>query len=163
VKRLMLGGALCAALTACGQPTAVIPASAGTVHLDRTLTPADVATDDVRLICTPGHAAAVRMPLSEWHRVAPQVFATYGVDFGQHRNYELDHLVPLELGGSNAPSNLWPEPLAEAKRKDQIENQLHQRVCAGTPSTEAGHGPVRLDIHTAQQAMRLWADGEPLP
>lgn len=148
----MLGGALCAALTACGQPTAVTPASAGTVRLDRTLTPGDVATDDVRLICTPGHASAVRMPLSEWHRVAPQVFSTYGVDFGQHRNYELDHLVPLELGGSNAPSNLWPEPLAEAKRKDQIENQLHQRVCAGT-----------LDIHTAQQAMRLWADGEPLP
>lgn len=148
----MLGGALCAALAACGQPAAVTPASAGAVHLDRTLTPGDVATDDVRLICTPGHASAVRMPLSEWDRVAPQVFATYGVDFGRHRSYELDHLVPLELGGSNAPSNLWPEPLAEAKRKDQIENQLHRRVCAG-----------ELDIHTAQQAMRLWADGEPLP
>ena len=57
-------------------------------------------------------------------------------------NYELDYLIPLELGG--APSdvaNLWPEAFSEgfdAARKDQVENKLHALVCAGTvPLAEA--------------------------
>ncbi len=42
---------------------------------------------------------------------------------------ELDHLIPLELGGSNDPRNLWPQFWSDARVKDGLENRLHQLVC----------------------------------
>ena len=48
--------------------------------------------------------------------------------------YVIDHLVPLEIGGSNAVSNLWPERADDARRKDRLEDSLHRAVCAGRTS-----------------------------
>lgn len=45
--------------------------------------------------------------------------------------FEVDHLISLELGGANDVRNLWPQPIAEARRKDVLENWLHAQVCAG--------------------------------
>ncbi len=49
--------------------------------------------------------------------------------------FELDHLVPLELGGAPAdPKNLWPEahaPTPGSFEKDGFENYLKREVCAG--------------------------------
>ena len=46
---------------------------------------------------------------------------------------EVDHLVPLELGGANSLINLWPQP-AEPRpgyhEKDELENRLHKLVYA---------------------------------
>jgi len=47
------------------------------------------------------------------------------------RGYVIDHLVPLELGGSNDVRNLWPQPRNEARAKDRIEDELHETVCSG--------------------------------
>jgi uncharacterized protein DUF3761 len=62
------------------------------------------------------------------------------------RDYEEDHLIALELGGSpSSPRNLWPEPYATAAgagTKDLVENQLHDLVCSG-----------RLSLRTAQRAI----------
>jgi hypothetical protein len=48
-------------------------------------------------------------------------------------DYEEDHLISLELGGSpSAVVNLWPEPYATAEGarvKDRVENKLHALVC----------------------------------
>jgi hypothetical protein len=44
-----------------------------------------------------------------------------------------EHLVPLELGGSNELRNLWPQPyhvVWNAHVKDRLENTLHRMVCA---------------------------------
>jgi hypothetical protein len=46
--------------------------------------------------------------------------------------YELDHFIPLELGGSNEKANLWPEaadPVPGFHEKDKVENYLHKLVC----------------------------------
>ena len=50
---------------------------------------------------------------------------------------EVDHLIPLELGGSNDIKNLWPQPVDPrpgSLEKDQLENDLHERVCKGSLS-----------------------------
>lgn len=47
---------------------------------------------------------------------------------------EVDHLISLELGGSNDIENLWPQPYAEvpgAHQKDVVETWLHNQVCSG--------------------------------
>jgi hypothetical protein len=57
----------------------------------------------------------------------------YGYTDFSLRDYEEDHLIPLELGGDGyAAGNLWPEPYAGtgARVKDQVENALHRLVCA---------------------------------
>jgi hypothetical protein len=97
---------------------------------DRTLTPGAVLTESTVRVCTPGYASSVRnVPQSE----SDAVYARYGVVHVPYQ-HEVDHLVSLELGGSNAVANLWPEPYAGrwgARTKDALENRLHDLVCAG--------------------------------
>ncbi|MGH9466498.1 MAG: hypothetical protein ACRD1Y_04000 [Terriglobales bacterium] len=47
---------------------------------------------------------------------------------------EVDHLISLEVGGSNTLANLWPqpyEPKPGAREKDRLEDYLHREVCSG--------------------------------
>jgi hypothetical protein len=47
---------------------------------------------------------------------------------------EIDHIVSLELGGSNDIANLYPEKVDAHpgfKAKDKLENRLHDLVCSG--------------------------------
>lgn len=82
-------------------------------------------------VCTSGWSSAHRdVPDSE--RLA--VFAGYGIPYADHAAYELDHLIPLELGGDNGPRNLWPEPGSIPNPKDALENRLHDLVCEGSLS-----------------------------
>ena len=83
-------------------------------------------------VCTPGYAGSVRnVPQSR----KDAVYAEYGMT--RHfdgRNGELDHLVSLELGGTNATANLFPEaatPHPGSHDKDRLENALHDEVCSG--------------------------------
>ena len=51
-------------------------------------------------------------------------------------NYELDHLIALEIGGNPSDvANLWPEPgygQYNFHIKDRFENYLHNAVCTGS-------------------------------
>jgi len=58
-------------------------------------------------------------------------------------DYELDHFIPLEAGGSSNPSNLWLEPIAEARRKDKDENLAHREVVAGVWTLAQGQQCIR--------------------
>jgi hypothetical protein len=65
------------------------------------------------------------------------VYREYGIASHRRGEFEVDHLVSLELGGSNAISNLWPEaasPSPGFHEKDRVENYLHAQVCAGQMS-----------------------------
>ena len=64
------------------------------------------------------------------------------VEYGlQPRGYgatlEIDHIVSLELGGSNSVANLYPERAPGFHVKDKLENRLHQMVCSGTITLRA--------------------------
>jgi len=61
---------------------------------------------------------------------------------------EIDHIVSLELGGSNDISNLYPER-ANAHPgyhvKDKLENKVHALVCAGRLSLRAARSGIASD------------------
>jgi hypothetical protein len=62
--------------------------------------------------------------------------------------YEVDHLVSLELGGSNDITNLWPEAYDQpmgAHAKDALENRLHRLICAGRIEPEEAQRAIATD------------------
>jgi hypothetical protein len=67
------------------------------------------------------------------------VYAEYGILTHTTGEYEIDHIISLELGGSNDIANLYPEaaePRPGFHEKDKIENYLHKQVCNGAISLE---------------------------
>lgn len=101
-------------------------------------------------ICQPGYARDVRdVP----DAVKSQVYAEYGITSHRPGQYEVDHLISLELGGSNDIANLWPEaaePRPGFHEKDKVENYLHAQVCAGAISLAAAQEQIAsnwLDVY----------------
>ncbi len=113
---------------------------------DSTLTPGDtldVTADD---ICATGYTKAVRnVPLS----VKQKVYESYAIFSHQPGEYEVDHLISLELGGSNSIRNLWPESYLtspyNAHVKDRLENYLHKRVCNGSLSLKQAQNEIAVN------------------
>ena len=108
---------------------------------NRMLTPGDILPVTVADIRVPGYSKKVRnVP----QNVKNKVYAEYGITNRQPREYEVDHLISLELGGSNSIKNLWPQSYLtqpwNAHVKDKLENKLHAMVVSG-----------RLDLPTAQR------------
>jgi hypothetical protein len=88
------------------------------------------------------------------------VYALYGVAHVPYA-HEVDHLVSLELGGSNVISNLWPEPYAGrwgARTKDVLENRLHDLVCSGTLTL---HYAQHIEATNWVGAYRRYVGGTP--
>lgn len=96
---------------------------------NRALTPGAVFPVTAAEVCVPGYSSRVR---SVSTATARSVFSAYHVPFADKGKGELDHLIPLELGGSNDATNLWPQFGSRPNRKDGLENSLHARVCNGT-------------------------------
>jgi hypothetical protein len=93
-------------------------------------------------ICTPGYSARVRNVPQSLKR---EIYAEYGIVRHRPGEYEIDHLIPLELGGSNSARNLWPEPYSGAtgaSDKDELESRLHSRVCSGAISLAAAQREI---------------------
>jgi hypothetical protein len=99
---------------------------------DRAKTPGDVLAVIASDVCVRGYSKKVRnVPIE----VKRKVYSEYGVTYVRGQD-EVDHLISLELGGSNSVKNLWPEPYNDrsgwsARVKDAEEDKLHELVCAG--------------------------------
>jgi hypothetical protein len=110
---------------------------------DPDLTPGAVRNADVGAICRPGSAKAARHTPQA---VKEKVYREYGITNREPGEYEVDHLISLELGGADVAANLWPQSYLtrpwNAHVKDRLENWLHAEVCAG-----------RLSLQDAQQAI----------
>lgn len=110
---------------------------------DPSKTPGDVLTTDASLVCQKGYSASVRnVPPA----LKQQIFALYGLMKERGQDWEVDHLISLELGGSNSVKNLWPQAGFTVPWnyhvKDRLENALHYLVCHG-----------ELSLETAQRAI----------
>ncbi|HVC29565.1 MAG TPA: hypothetical protein VND24_00155 [Steroidobacteraceae bacterium] len=88
-------------------------------------------------ICARGYSKSIRPPEKYTERLKRQGIRRYHHDDRRLRDYEEDHLVSLELGGSpRSPHNLWPEPHHVvggwgSYAKDRLEDRLHWLVCRG--------------------------------
>lgn len=84
-----------------------------------------------------------RLPRSKKYAVE----RAYGLPTGRFKHaLQIDHIVPLRLGGSNNIANLFPQEYAFANHspgyvaKDRLDTRLRKLVCAG-----------RISLRTAQR------------
>lgn len=96
-------------------------------------------------ICVRGWTATVRPSTAQTSASARKARAAYGAGYPS----EYDHLIPLELGGSNSTSNLWPEPGSIPNPKDLVENELKRRVCSGSITLNSARVAIAADWTTA--------------
>jgi hypothetical protein len=107
------------------------------------------------VICSSSfHTSDVRnVPESEKHAVEVEYGMTpksYG------RTLEIDHIVSLEIGGSNDISNLFPEKAPGYHVKDKLENKLHALVCSGAMSLRTAQVGIASKLASAlQKRVRL--------
>lgn len=104
-------------------------------------------------ICRSGYTATVRPSVDETDAAKQKLYAAYGLSPGTKS--ELDHLVPLELGGSNDVTNLWPEVGSLPNPKDKVENDLNDAVCSGKVSLDAARQAIASDWTTAEHVLGL--------
>ncbi len=120
--------------------------------------PAVNAADLRSTICKKGWTTTVRPPESQTQRFKYQVaYPAYGTP--PSKRTELDHLVPLELGGSNDATNLWPESPPAPNPKDKVENALNAAVCKGRVSLTAAQNAIASDWLTAEKKLGLGGSG----
>ena len=171
MKRIVLLLPLLILLAGCGTtatilyPTPTPSASSSTVHPkgcvardsrpDPRCTPGTVFSGVTpQKICVTGYTRTVRnVPASE----KAEVFAEYGITSHAPGQYEVDHLISLELGGNNDISNLWPEaaaPVPGFHQKDVLENYLHDKVCSGALSLQTAQHEIATNWIGAYDAMR---------
>jgi hypothetical protein len=132
---------------------------------DLRVTPGVTFHVTVATICRSGYSTSVRdVPQSEKN----QVYAEYGITHHTAGQYEIDHLISLELGGSNAIGNLWPElndhPHGYLNSKDILENRLHALLCTGEVSLHSAQTLIASNwVTTYHQFLGAWPKANAVP
>ncbi len=121
---------------------------------DSTCTPGVIFHNATKAtICVLGYTKTVR-DVSE--SLKNKVFSEYGITQHNGSTYEVDHLIPLELGGSNDVKNLWPEAATEPTdfhSKDKLENYLHSQVCKGSLTLQKAQNEIATNWLSAYSSM----------
>jgi len=124
---------------------------------DLTVTPGAILPEDTTdVLCSPSfHTGTVRAVSKATKLQACQEYGIAPVDC-TGKLYEIDHLISLELGGSNDITNLWPQPYLPtpgAREKDKVENRLHRQVCSGKITLAAAQDAIAQDWYTVYLEM----------
>ena len=104
------------------------------------IVPVEVLNPDVRpetidqTICVPAYTASVRPATSYTNGVKAMLLRESGTDGADASKYELDHVIPLAVGGQprnikNLMLQAW-DGKDGAKKKDRLERRLQQLVCS---------------------------------
>jgi len=118
-----------------------------------------------RTLCRKGgYTGSVRPPqqvTDAFKKVARSAYSSPGAG----SDYELDHLVPLGLGGASAAANLWPErnlgdPRQFDRRssigsnaKDGVESRLNRAVCGREVPLAAAQAAIAANWYTAESVL----------
>lgn len=125
-------------LTACGAATYSEGSGLPNIKLTPGATNPLVTQSNIgSTICVSGWTATVRPPVTYTNKLKyAQLHSGYNLNGDLNmKDYEEDHIVPLEVGGNPSSAlNLFPEPRnirLGSYVKDQLENRMHQLVCSG--------------------------------
>jgi hypothetical protein len=120
-------------------------------------------------ICVRGWTRLVRPPESYTEPLKHEQIEEYGYRDRRLRDYEEDHLIPLELGGAPTdPRNLWPEPHEAAGdwgsyAKDRLESRLNELVCSGALPLDTARAAIASNwIEAYRRYVGLVPDNRPL-
>lgn len=107
----------------------------------------DITQDNIQeTICASGYTRIIRPAWNVTERIKRQRMAQLP---GDSRDYELDHVIPLELGGCpTCGTNLWMEPISDALKKDQVEDYLHREVCSNRVSLSEAQRIIAQDWYS---------------
>lgn len=130
----------------CLLPTMAFSQTVNPITPDPHITPGQADKNaTLEMICTTGYSSTVRNVSSS---TKDKVFQLYNLNRVPSL-YEVDHLISLQLGGTNSISNLWPQHYYtqpwNAKVKDALENHLRRQVCDGKMSMEEAQKAIAID------------------
>jgi hypothetical protein len=152
IFRQLLPALLLAFLAGCSSPPP--RPHAPSAEVQQTV-PAEALNPDVRqdtiqqTICQPGYTASVRPSTTFTNGVKSKLLREQGLPTSDAPKYELDHLIPLALGGH--PRSLKNLALQEwdgengAIRKDQLERRMQVLVCTGRLSLDTARSSIYFD------------------
>ncbi|MGZ8217381.1 hypothetical protein [Methylomagnum sp.] len=88
-------------------------------------------------------------PVSFLENIEKEQLKQYRYTDDNLKHYQMDHLIPLSLGGHPTdPKNIWPQVLLakwSARRKDYLEQILHDKVCKGEVSLKDAQDQIRTN------------------
>lgn len=118
------------------------------------LNPAVTQATIASTICVPGYTKTVRPPVHFTDKIKRSEMAAAGLPWTRAAEFELDHHIPLTLGGAPADqANLWlqswsseaPAGFAgetDARLKDKLEVRLNREVCSGKMKLDDAQGCI---------------------
>jgi hypothetical protein len=117
--------------------------------------PSNAINEDVtqatidQTICVPGYTKTVRPATVYTNGVKKKLLRERGLDETHMSEYELDHIIPLALGGhprklENLMLQAW-EGHDGAKKKDRLEVKLKKLVCSGAVPLNEARGAIYDD------------------
>lgn len=120
---------------------------------DPSLNPAVTPSNIQSTICVAGYTRSVRPPARYTNRIKKRLMRAAGIPLARIHDFELDHIVPLALGGcprctANLQMQPWDGP-AGAHRKDRLEVKLQCLVCTGQISLHEVQNAIYSDWQAA--------------
>ena len=103
-------------------------------------------------ICVSGWTKTIRPPVSYTNTVKHNLMQREGIPWADAHDYELDHLIPLQLGGHprdrrNLVLQPWEGPDG-AHAKDVVETRVKRLVCVGRVKLSTARSCMAADWHT---------------
>ncbi len=154
-----------AAFAGCATENQRAPGTFETAPKAQHTVPREVLNSDVHqetidtTICTPGYTASIRPSTYFTNGIKAKLLREAGLPAEAAPSYELDHHVPLAVGGH--PRNLRNLALQKwegedgARRKDRLEKRLQALVCSRAILLETAQAAIYLDW---KQAYRRYVE-----
>lgn len=58
-------------------------------------------------------------------KLKKEIYEFYNIEVSERKNYTIDHLIPLSIGGDNEEHNLWPEHKEVKALRPDLEWKLY--------------------------------------
>lgn len=88
------------------------------------------------------------------------IYRDYGIPAKCKSRYTIDHFIPLALGGSNEPENLWPEHKNVKATRQGLEEELYWALKKGTITQQEAIDRV---VHEKMNPPAVSSGGSKMP